>query len=70
MIADKRWKQRRQPVAVSLALLLALAVISTGCYAIPSLESVSPLASPAVMESLDLVIVHSNDTWGYFTSCG
>jgi 2',3'-cyclic-nucleotide 2'-phosphodiesterase (5'-nucleotidase family) len=70
MIADERWRRRLRSAPVVLVALVASAVLSAGCVSIPRPDAVSPLAPPTTEESLDLTIVHSNDTWGYLTPCG
>lgn len=70
MIADERRKRRHHGVSISLVVLFAFGAFSAACIPVPSPDAVSPLVSSTVKDSLDLVIVHSNDTWGYLAPCG
>lgn len=70
MIADKPWRRRFRCAPVVLVVLVASAVLSAGCVPLPRLDAVSPLAPSSTEDSLELTIVHSNDTWGYLTPCG
>jgi hypothetical protein len=70
MIADKPWRRRFRSAPAVLVALVAFAVMSAGCVPLPRLDAVSPLAPSSAEDSLDLTIVHSNDTWGYLGPCG
>jgi len=70
MIADRLWGRRFRSAPVVLVVLVASAVLSAGCVPLPRLDAVSPLVPPSADDSLDLTIVHTNDTWGYLLPCG
>jgi len=69
--------QRRRHPALAMALLLLTAL--TACQAIPIATpapgAVQPAPQPRPPETpprqpLHLVLLHTNDTWGYLWPCG
>jgi hypothetical protein len=70
MIVYGAWRRRFRSAPVVLVALVASAVLSVGCVPLPRLDAVSPLVPSSAKDSLELTIVHSNDTWGYLTPCG
>jgi hypothetical protein len=65
---DVRKRRGRLPVAAAIALVGVLAVLAACAPPSPAASPLSPLAAPT--GPFDLVVVHSNDTWGYLDPCG
>jgi hypothetical protein len=56
--------------SVLAGLTLAMLLLA-GCIPLPAPKALSPLApSLDAKAGIPLMIVHSNDTWGYLTPCG
>jgi len=71
MFADKPWMRSFRIAPAALVMLFAFTILSAGCLSLPNSSVVSPLATPPVTKGpLGLMIVHSNDTWGYLEPCG
>ena len=70
MSKTTRWKRRCEGMSLSLAAFITFALLLAGCVSVPSPNPVPPLAPSVVKDPLDLVLVHTNDTWGYLTPCG
>jgi hypothetical protein len=74
---DLRLSSSRRAVGrlgvAGLALgLLSLAMLAAGCGPAPSSGQATPAATlgPLAKRTLQLTLVHSNDTWGYLLPCG
>lgn len=57
----------RRNVAPTVVLLIALALVSA-CAPMPASSPVAPDGTPT--GPFELIVVHSNDTWGYLDPCG